>query len=145
MSAILINCTSLLEFKRSDLNQIPDWLINEPSRKFINCHVIIRRFQFLCTIIQMVKHLPPAIKHLLSLRNPNSHPSPPLPRLHGILSSTLADAKARKAETGWLVLAVRKALTSRPFVTYKQYPDMCPADCKPSFICWAFVSFCNPV
>lgn len=60
----------------------------------------------------MVKHLPPVIKHLLSLRCPNAHPSPPLPKLYGILSSTLTDAKQRKAETGWLVLAVRELFGS---------------------------------
>jgi len=61
----------------------------------------------------MGKHLPPAIKHLLSLRHPNARPSPPLSMLHRILGSTLADAKQRKAETGWLVLAVREA-ANRP-------------------------------
>ncbi|KIM91020.1 hypothetical protein PILCRDRAFT_811534 [Piloderma croceum F 1598] len=60
----------------------------------------------------MVKHLPPAIKHLLSLRNPNSHPSPPLLKLHGILNSTLTDAKRRKAENGWLVLTTCTLLTA---------------------------------
>jgi hypothetical protein len=70
----------------------------------------------------MVKHLPPTIKHLLSLRNPNSHLSPPLLKLHGILNSTLTDAKQRKAENGWLVLTVCEntdipnlQLTLRPY------------------------------
>ncbi|KAF7981618.1 hypothetical protein HWV62_32694 [Athelia sp. TMB] len=60
----------------------------------------------------MVKHLPPAIKQLLSLRNPNSFPSPPISKLHGVLSSTWNDAKQRRAETGWLVLATCTLLTT---------------------------------
>lgn len=55
----------------------------------------------------MVKHLPPAVKHLLTLRNPNPLPSPPLSQLHAVFNRTLADARQKKAETGWLVLTVR--------------------------------------
>src|ERR1700734_2980458 len=80
-----------------------------------------RLFKFVAPT-KMVKHLPPAIKHLLSLRNPNSHLSPPLLKLHGILDSTLTDAKQRKAENGWLVLTVCEntdipnlQLTLRPY------------------------------
>ncbi|KIL68129.1 hypothetical protein M378DRAFT_185176 [Amanita muscaria Koide BX008] len=63
----------------------------------------------------MVAHLPPSVKHLLTLRNPNSLPSPPLAKLHGVLSRTLVDAKAKRAETGWLVLATCTLLTvNRP-------------------------------
>lgn len=54
----------------------------------------------------MVKHLPPSIKHLLTLRNPHSFPSPPLVKLNELFTKTFRDAQLRKAETGWLVLAV---------------------------------------
>ncbi|KIK65451.1 hypothetical protein GYMLUDRAFT_38917 [Collybiopsis luxurians FD-317 M1] len=63
----------------------------------------------------MVKHLPAPIKQLLTLRNPHPLPSPPLARVHQILSKTHADAKSKKAETGWLVLAACTLLTvNRP-------------------------------
>jgi hypothetical protein len=76
---------------------------------------------------KMVKHLPPAIKHLLSLRNPNSHPSPPLSKLHGILNSTLTDAKRRKAENGWLVLTVRENtdIPNLPLTTLGHFSQTC--------------------
>ncbi|KAG5636516.1 hypothetical protein H0H81_007775 [Sphagnurus paluster] len=48
----------------------------------------------------MVKHLPPTIKHLLSLRNPNVLPGPPFTRLQGLLTRTLRDARLKNAETG---------------------------------------------
>jgi hypothetical protein len=56
--------------------------------------------------LSMVKHLPPPIKHLLTLRNPSPWPGPPLSNLRKVLTNTLNDAKVKKAETGWLVLAV---------------------------------------
>ncbi|KAF8623416.1 hypothetical protein AX15_006359 [Amanita polypyramis BW_CC] len=63
----------------------------------------------------MVAHLPPSVKRLLTLRNPSSLPSPPLSKLHGILNRTLLDAKAKNAETSWLVLATCTLLTvNRP-------------------------------
>lgn len=54
----------------------------------------------------MVKHLPPAVKHLLTLRNPHAYPSPSLPKLNQVFTKTLRDAQLKKAETGWLVLTV---------------------------------------
>jgi hypothetical protein len=54
----------------------------------------------------MVKHLPPAVKQLLTLRNPHPYPSPPKAALVDLFTKTLLDARHRKAETGWLVLAV---------------------------------------
>ncbi|KAF9008875.1 hypothetical protein BDQ17DRAFT_1349114 [Cyathus striatus] len=60
----------------------------------------------------MVKHLPPSVKHLLTLRNPNVLPSPPLPMLNSIFNSTLRDAQLKKAETGWLVLTTCTLLTA---------------------------------
>lgn len=55
----------------------------------------------------VVKHLPPTVKQLLTLRTPQPRPTPSLPRLTAVLSSTFQDAKAKKAERGWLTLAVR--------------------------------------
>lgn len=53
----------------------------------------------------MVKHLPPAVKQLLTLRNPEAWPSPPVERLHRVFTSTLNEARQRNAENGWLVLS----------------------------------------
>lgn len=55
----------------------------------------------------MVAHLPPAVKHLLTLRNPNSFPGPPVAKLNDVLARTFRDAQQKKAEKGWLTLAVR--------------------------------------
>ncbi|XP_006460168.1 hypothetical protein AGABI2DRAFT_135421 [Agaricus bisporus var. bisporus H97] len=60
----------------------------------------------------MVKHLPPAVKHLLSLRNPQSYPSPPLQKLNDAFTKTFRDAQLKKAETGWLVLTTCTLLTA---------------------------------
>ncbi|KAK1236665.1 hypothetical protein PQX77_000021 [Marasmius sp. AFHP31] len=60
----------------------------------------------------MVKHLPQSIKQLLTLRNPHPLPSPPLPHFHRVLTRTYLDAKSKKAETGWLVLATSAVLTA---------------------------------
>ncbi|KAF9452041.1 hypothetical protein P691DRAFT_805852 [Macrolepiota fuliginosa MF-IS2] len=60
----------------------------------------------------MVKHLPPAVKHLLALRNPQSYPSPPLSRLNEVFTKTFRDAQHKKAETGWLVLTTCTLLTA---------------------------------
>jgi hypothetical protein len=67
----------------------------------------------------MVKHLPPAVKHLLTLRNPHAHPSPPLPKLNQAFTKTFRDAQSKKAETGWLVLTVsptRSSSRSQPLI-----------------------------
>jgi hypothetical protein len=52
-----------------------------------------------------VKHLPPAVKQLLKLRNPNSRRGPSQPALNSVFTRTFQDAKHRNAETGWLVLS----------------------------------------
>uniref|UniRef100_A0A0W0FC81 Uncharacterized protein n=1 Tax=Moniliophthora roreri TaxID=221103 RepID=A0A0W0FC81_MONRR len=57
----------------------------------------------------MVRHLPPAIKQLLTLRNPHPIPSPPLPHLHRVLTKTFLDARSKKAETGWLACTLLTA------------------------------------
>lgn len=63
----------------------------------------------------MVAHLTPSIKHLLTLRNPKVLPSPSLSKLSNVFTSTFADAQAKKAETGWLVLTTCSLLTlNRP-------------------------------
>jgi len=70
----------------------------------------------------MVKHLPPAVKQLLTLRNPNSLSSPSLTTLHATFTSTLRDAKENKAKTGWLVLTTCTLLTvNRPSVVGHLY------------------------
>ncbi|KAJ7667823.1 hypothetical protein DFH06DRAFT_1183702 [Mycena polygramma] len=70
----------------------------------------------------MVKHLPPAIKHLLTLRNPATLPAPPLPRLHAVLTSTYRSAKKRNAETAWLVLTACTLTTAnRPSTMAQLY------------------------
>ncbi|OBZ76428.1 Dol-P-Man:Man(5)GlcNAc(2)-PP-Dol alpha-1,3-mannosyltransferase [Grifola frondosa] len=60
----------------------------------------------------MVKHLPPAVKQLLNLRNPRSRPSPPLAKLNAIFSSTYNDAKEKRVEKGWLTLTTCTLLTA---------------------------------
>jgi len=60
----------------------------------------------------MVKHLPPSVKHLLSLRNPNVLSGPSLPNLQSLFVRTSEDAKRRNAETGWLVLTTCTLLSA---------------------------------
>ncbi|KAG6837937.1 hypothetical protein H0H93_008331 [Arthromyces matolae] len=60
----------------------------------------------------MVKHLSPALKHLLSLRNPKVLPSPRAAILNSLFTRTLQDAKLRNAETGWLVLTTCTLLSA---------------------------------
>uniref|UniRef100_D8PK11 Dol-P-Man:Man(5)GlcNAc(2)-PP-Dol alpha-1,3-mannosyltransferase n=2 Tax=Schizophyllum commune (strain H4-8 / FGSC 9210) TaxID=578458 RepID=D8PK11_SCHCM len=68
----------------------------------------------------VVKHLPPAVKQLLTLRNPQSLPSPPLSTLNNVLKRTFQDAKTKKAETGWLVLSTCSLLTTNRLATLGQ-------------------------
>ncbi|KAF8165149.1 hypothetical protein B0H34DRAFT_225502 [Crassisporium funariophilum] len=56
--------------------------------------------------------LTPTLKHLLTLRNPNVLPSPPLAQLNKVFTNTFRDAKAKKAETGWLVATTCTLLTA---------------------------------
>ncbi|KIY49549.1 hypothetical protein FISHEDRAFT_65489 [Fistulina hepatica ATCC 64428] len=63
----------------------------------------------------MVRHLPPAVKQLLTLRNLESLPSPPLDVLHGAFERTFRAAKQRRVETGWLTLMTSSLVTvNRP-------------------------------
>lgn len=62
----------------------------------------------------MVKHLPQTVKQLLTLRNPQPRVAPPLARLNAVLNTTYQDAKAKKAEKGWLTLAVSKRAVLLP-------------------------------
>ncbi|KAF8313059.1 hypothetical protein DL93DRAFT_2031526, partial [Clavulina sp. PMI_390] len=55
--------------------------------------------------------LPAALKHLLTQRGPNSLASPGLKSLAPVLKSTLGEAKARRAERGWLCVATATFLT----------------------------------
>lgn len=66
----------------------------------------------------MVAHLPPAVKHLLTLRSPHSLPGPPLAKLNDIFTRTFTDAQQRQVEKGWLTLTV----------------SICPRGIKGSFI-----------
>ncbi|KAG6885347.1 hypothetical protein C0993_002823 [Termitomyces sp. T159_Od127] len=80
----------------------------------------------------MVKHLPSSIKYLLTLRNPEVLPSPPLAKLNALFARTSQAAKLKNAETGWLVLATCTLLSAnRPasighlyrFITRPDKPD----------------------
>ncbi|KAF8076204.1 hypothetical protein FPV67DRAFT_402790 [Lyophyllum atratum] len=60
----------------------------------------------------MVKSLPPSIKQLLTLRNPNVLPGPRLSKLQNLFARTSRDAKLKNAETGWLVLTTCTLLSA---------------------------------
>ncbi|KAI0771862.1 hypothetical protein BD413DRAFT_692187 [Trametes elegans] len=60
----------------------------------------------------VVKHLPSAVKQLLAQRTPHPRQTPSLSKLTAVLSSTLQDAKTKKAERGWLTLATCTLLTA---------------------------------
>ncbi|KAH9045652.1 hypothetical protein EDB85DRAFT_1907740 [Lactarius pseudohatsudake] len=60
----------------------------------------------------MVRHLPPPIKQLLALRNPDAFLGPSVPRLNRLFQKTYADATRTGAETGWLVLTTCTLLTA---------------------------------
>jgi len=59
-----------------------------------------------------VKHLPPVVKQLMSLRSPQLPPPPPLSKLSAVLISTFSDAQRKKAEKGWLTLTTCTLLTA---------------------------------
>ncbi|KAH8113378.1 hypothetical protein DFH11DRAFT_1689531 [Phellopilus nigrolimitatus] len=60
----------------------------------------------------MVKHLPPAIKQLLALRNPHPFASPTVGKLNSVLQRTRSEAQQHGAENGWLVLSTCTLLTA---------------------------------
>lgn len=92
----------------------------------------------------MVLHLPPAIKHLLTLRNPNVLPGPPAAKLNAILSSTFRDARVKKAETGWLVLTVGRGGASGAIAEQNTILiDLYAADGQSPFDHWATVQLCD--
>lgn len=70
-------------------------------------------YEVLRNSTKMVKHLPPAVKQLLKLRNPQCRPTPPFSRLDAVLQSTFQEAQAKKAENGWLTLAVSASCVAR--------------------------------
>lgn len=53
-----------------------------------------------------VKHLPPVVKQLLTLRNPGLPVAPAVGSLNSVLRTTFDDAKRKRAEKGWLTLTV---------------------------------------
>lgn len=54
----------------------------------------------------MTSRLPLTIKHLLTLRNPQSLPGPGVNNLLQLFTSTFQDAQTKGVLTGWLVLSV---------------------------------------
>ena len=54
----------------------------------------------------MVKHLPPSIKQLLTLRRLDAFIGPSASRLDYLFDKTQNDALLKGAGTGWLVLTV---------------------------------------
>ena len=104
------NCCSLLAISKLQVAKYAKYIghqyqaheILQPDpRAPISCHT-------------MVKHLPQSLKQLLTFRNPHPLPSPPLPHFRRVLTKTFLDAKSKKAETGWLVLAVHRFQDSYP-------------------------------
>ena len=85
------------------------------ATRFVANHQFVQLSSRICagvtrpksSFTMVVKHLPPAVKHLLTLRNPNSLPGPPAAQLNKIFTSTFNDAKQKKVEKGWLTLTVR--------------------------------------
>ncbi|KAJ3476960.1 hypothetical protein NLI96_g10795 [Meripilus lineatus] len=59
-----------------------------------------------------VKHLPPVVKQLLTLRNPNLPTNPSIGKLSAVFNTTFDDAKRRRAEKGWLTLTTCTLLTA---------------------------------
>lgn len=74
---------------------------------------------------EMVKHLPPAIKQLLTLRNPGAFASPSVQALNSVLHATRSEAKKYGAENGWLVLSVRIVLTTAKYAVTKLSAFFC--------------------
>ncbi|KAI0092787.1 hypothetical protein BDY19DRAFT_883335 [Irpex rosettiformis] len=60
----------------------------------------------------VVKHLPPAVKQLLTLRSPGLPSAPPVSKLSAVLTSTFNDAQRKNVEKGWLTLTTCTLLTA---------------------------------
>ncbi|EJT97613.1 hypothetical protein DACRYDRAFT_24991 [Dacryopinax primogenitus] len=58
-----------------------------------------------------ITKLPPALKHMLTLRNPNSTPCPNIDVLQGVLARTRDVARQKGAEQGWLAVSTATMLT----------------------------------
>ena len=54
----------------------------------------------------MVRHIPPTIKQLLTLRNPDAFVGPSISWLDHLFDKTYTNARVKGAGTGWLVLTV---------------------------------------
>lgn len=74
-----------------------------------------------------VKHLPPAVKHLLTLRNPGLPAPPSIGSLNSVFKTTFDDAKRKRAEKGWLTLTVCVPVISvlRSFQVTKTFSQTC--------------------
>ena len=64
-----------------------------------------------CSAFNMVRHLPPRIKQLLTTQNPDAYLGPSVTQLNRLFQKTWNDATLKGTETGWLVLAVRIAIS----------------------------------
>jgi hypothetical protein len=92
----------------------------------------------------MIRRLPPPVKQLLSLQNPDAYLGPPVTRLNLLFQKTHADATLKGAETGWLVLTVRITnAISMPAMSTQTDLDLHIVDCKCPDIYRASVSICD--
>ena len=92
----------------------------------------------------MVRHIPPTIKQLLTLRNPNAFVGPSISSLDHLFDQTYTNARMQGAGTGWLVLTVHPY----DFPVYchlpKCRPDLYVVDSKHSFVCRPSLSLRDP-
>jgi len=65
-----------------------------------------------CRALVMIRRLPPPIKQLLSLQNPDAYVGPSATQLNRLFQKTYSDATLKGAETGWLVLTTCTLLTA---------------------------------
>lgn len=96
------------------------------------------------TFLSMVRHIPPTIKQLLTLRNPNAFVGPSISSLDHLFDKTYTNARMQGAGTGWLVLTVHPY----DFPVYchlpKCRPDLYVVDSKHSFVCRPSLSLRDP-
>jgi hypothetical protein len=89
----------------------------------------------------MVRHLPPTIRQLLTLRNLDAFVGPSASRLDYLFDKTQNDARLKGAGTGWLVLTVHDlTLTSPPNHLPNGGLDLHAVDSKHSLVCRPFIS-----
>jgi len=92
--------------------------ISELLRTFLNLHITRRNVtkEILSShklgLFSMVRHIPPTIKQLLTLRNPDAFVGPSISWLDHLFDSTYTNARMKGAGTGWLVLTTCTLLTA---------------------------------